>query len=452
MLTKKLLVLLPFCFATLLSIQADDLLTRKPGEPFTGSLDSRPFFLRHGSTGTLSKDDKLEVSSSRPRGDSAAVYAKAAPAIVFLASDSGHGTGFFISNDGWIITNHHVVDGCRYIHGQGNTMNVIRGRLGTDGWMREPYEAGPAVVYKISERQDLALLKFTGKENLPFVNIGTELPKPGDDCIAIGHPGIGALWSFRTGQVTGLYSSDKQSQVLIQLMSLSASERAEMDFPMHFQTNLDIHPGDSGGPLLDMKGNVIGVTSAFSADGPTSLSLHVHLSELKEFLVNKPTKPLVLAPHATGMEGLETKHQDVDDDGRIDAIVGLLPDNDQILSLALTFAKSSAGKNEIKKVSEKEGTAFVPHFSMYVLPKLTIAFDSDLDGTFDRILRDEDHDAEFDTIFRLSGSDWTAEKFDSDPFEKSTFQTLEAQKEFTGWQKSLVKLLAVWKEIVRSRK
>lgn len=451
MTTLRLSVLLPFCFATLFTVQADDLFTQKAGEPFAGSLDSRPFFLQHGGTGKFNKEDKLEVSTRQPRGESASVYAKAAPAIVFLASDTGHGTGFLISKDGWIITNYHVVAGCRYVHGQGNTIKVIRGHMGTDGWMKEPYEAGAAVVYKINERQDLALLKLTSKEDLPFVNIGTELPKPGDDCIAIGHPGIGTLWSVRTGQVTGIYSSDKQSQVLIQLMSMTDSQRAKLDFPMHFQTNLDIHPGDSGGPLLDMKGNVIGVTSAFNADGPTSLSLHVHLSELQEFLVSKPSKPLVLAPHTSSIEGLETTQQDVNNDGRIDAVVGRFPQNDQILSIDLSFTATSVGNAEINKISAKDSDGFVPHFSMYVLPKLTIAFDSDLDGTFDRVLCDEDHDAEFDTVFRLSGSDWTAEKFNGDCFGKSDFQAVEAQSVFRAFQESLRKLLIAWKEIVRSQ-
>jgi len=107
-------------------------------------------------------DEQLAATTRRPRGSTSEIYSQVAPAVVLVTTPTGHGTGFFISEDGWILTNAHVVDGATSSRGKRKSVvSVLMGRVGADGWM-EPVDSPPvnATIYRVSQRQDLALLKL----------------------------------------------------------------------------------------------------------------------------------------------------------------------------------------------------------------------------------------------------------------------------------------------------
>ncbi|MGD9769952.1 MAG: Do family serine endopeptidase [Pseudolabrys sp.] len=144
----------------------------------------------------------------------------------------GQGSGFFISADGYAVTNNHVVDKAESVQVTTDDGKIHNAKvIGTD------------------PRTDLALIKVEGG-NFPFVNLSSTAPRIGDWVIAVGNPfGLG-------GTVTaGIVSARGRD--------IGAS--AYDDF---IQIDAPVNKGNSGGPTFDTEGNVIGVNTAiFSPSG-----------------------------------------------------------------------------------------------------------------------------------------------------------------------------------------
>ncbi len=144
------------------------------------------------------------------------------------------GSGFIISKDGYILTNHHVITGASEV-----TIKL------TD---RREFKAK---VIGSDEQYDVALLKIDAK-NLPTVRIGDSSSlKPGQWVVAIGSP-FGLDHSVTAGIVSALGRSTSDDQRYVPFI----------------QTDVPINQGNSGGPLLNTRGEVIGINSQiFSASG-----------------------------------------------------------------------------------------------------------------------------------------------------------------------------------------
>ena len=145
------------------------------------------------------------------------------------------GTGFLISADGYVLTNHHVVEGADAIVVRLGDRNELKARLvGSD------------------PLSDIALLKVEGK-NLPVLRIGDSRGlKPGQWVVAIGSP-FGFDHSVTAGVVSG-----------VGRRSLDPSQQ----YVPFIQTDVAINRGNSGGPLLNTRGEVVGVNSQiFSNSG-----------------------------------------------------------------------------------------------------------------------------------------------------------------------------------------
>lgn len=144
------------------------------------------------------------------------------------------GSGFIIDETGYIVTNHHVIE----------SADEIFIKLGTN-------EELPAKLIGSDQRTDLALLKVDSKTPLPFVKFGDSTKsRVGDWVIAIGNPfGLGGTVT------TGIISSKGRD----------ISDGFVDDF---IQTDTAINSGNSGGPMFNMDGQVIGVnTSIYSPSG-----------------------------------------------------------------------------------------------------------------------------------------------------------------------------------------
>ena len=143
---------------------------------------------------------------------------------------TGVGSGVVFDSNGWILTNHHVVEGAEKL-----TVRLRDGRT------------FPATVYGIDTLTDLAIVKVDAT-GLPTASLGTSATlKPGQAVIAIGNPLGEYTNSVTTGVVSGLNRS------------IGVSGGALDDL---IQTDAAINPGNSGGPLLDLAGNVIGINTA----------------------------------------------------------------------------------------------------------------------------------------------------------------------------------------------
>jgi serine protease Do len=146
---------------------------------------------------------------------------------------TGEGSGFFISADGYAVTNNHVVD-----HAQSVQVTTDDGTVYT------------AKVVGTDPKTDLALIKVDGKKDLPFVKFSDQKPRIGDWVVAVGNPfGLG-------GTVTA------------GIVSASGRDIGNGPYDDFIQIDAPINKGNSGGPAFDMNGNVIGVNTAiFSPSG-----------------------------------------------------------------------------------------------------------------------------------------------------------------------------------------
>lgn len=154
------------------------------------------------------------------------------------AESQSSGSGMIISKDGYVLTNNHVVEGAEKL-----TVMTTSG---------EEYDA---TVIGADEVNDVALLKIEGDEDFPTVSIGdSDQIEVGEQVCAIGNP-LGELTNTLTvGYVSALDREISES---------STGTTINM-----FQTDCAINSGNSGGPIFDMNGNVVGITTAkYSSSG-----------------------------------------------------------------------------------------------------------------------------------------------------------------------------------------
>ena len=173
-------------------------------------------------------------------GTAKQVYDGAKDAVAYISASSqqgqGTGSGFVVSSDGLIVTNQHVVDGA----------TQVAVKVGTDGRQL------PAEILGIDASEDLALLKVDA-ENLPTLELGdSDSVEVGDDTYAIGNP-YGLDHTLTTGVVSALNRD------------LEAPNGATISGAI--QTDAALNPGNSGGPLLDGDGKVIGVNAQIATGG-----------------------------------------------------------------------------------------------------------------------------------------------------------------------------------------
>jgi len=141
----------------------------------------------------------------------------------------GLGSGFFISKDGYVLTNNHVIDGADEI-----TVRTIDRREFV------------AKVVGTDPRSDLALLKVDGK-NLPYLKFSdSSRLKAGEWVLAIGSP-FGMDFSA--------------SQGIVSAIGRSIQDGSSGNYVPFIQTDVAINPGNSGGPLFNLEGEVVGINS-----------------------------------------------------------------------------------------------------------------------------------------------------------------------------------------------
>ena len=159
----------------------------------------------------------------------AQVYAMNQKSVVLIQTDVATGSGFVLSEDGYVVTNYHVV-------ADGKEINVVL-------WNSAVHKA---TLVGQDENNDIALLKMSGS-GFQAVTLGSsDALIVGDQVAAIGNP-LGEL----TSTLTVGYVSAKERDVSTESATISM-----------LQTDCAINSGNSGGPLFNMKGEVVGITSA----------------------------------------------------------------------------------------------------------------------------------------------------------------------------------------------
>jgi putative serine protease PepD len=187
--------------------------------------------------------ESTQLGSTTPVGrapESIAGIAQAAlPSVVSISTATGTGSGFIITDDGFIITNNHVIADSR---GQGVQVALQDGR------------SVQAELIGTSPAYDLAVLDVDLTGLTPLALGDSDEVVVGDPVVAVGSP-LGL-----DGTVTsGIVSATNRP--------VTAGGQGETSFISAIQTDAAINPGNSGGPLLDAQGRVIGVNSSIAALG-----------------------------------------------------------------------------------------------------------------------------------------------------------------------------------------
>jgi len=198
-------------------------------------------------------------------------------ATVYIGHESGFGAGFIINKDGTILTNWHVIVGAKEIKvwllPKDPTKKEVEDLLSF-----QPFYIGK--VIHMNKKKDLALVKIEDvPNNLKVIKLGNyKNIKNLEDLIgktahAIGHP-EGYTWSF---------NSDPVNQIRVDHKWTIKKVRHNATVIQH---QIPISPGNSGGPLIDNFGRLIGINTYYSFEGQ-NLNFAVAISDIIEFLEAK---------------------------------------------------------------------------------------------------------------------------------------------------------------------
>lgn len=184
---------------------------------------------------------------------------KVSEAVVKISSPGGSGSGFFINEDGFLITNYHVIE-------KETRIEVTVFQKAKNGFETKKFKK--VKIEAINPFVDLALLKIEdfGDTKPSFVYLGDiEDIKTGEEVFAIGNP-LGLERTVTNGVI-------------------STKNRA-FEGLLYIQTNADINPGNSGGPLFNLAGEVIGVTNmGYIFRG--GLGFAIPVNYVKHFIENR---------------------------------------------------------------------------------------------------------------------------------------------------------------------
>lgn len=197
-----------------------------------------------------------------------------------VQSEGGEGSGIIISSDGYILTNHHVIEGAlndktRSIRSDAKIQVFLPNKID------KPYSA---TVKGYDSKTDLAVLKIS-ETNLPVIEFGnSDSIKVGEPAIAIGNPGgLEYMGSLTYGVISGLNRT----------VQLDGGKRIRL-----VQTDAAINPGNSGGALVNIKGQLIGVnTVKMVATGFEGLGFAIPVNEAKRIADELMTKTYIAKPY-----------------------------------------------------------------------------------------------------------------------------------------------------------
>jgi S1-C subfamily serine protease len=173
------------------------------------------------------------------------------------------GSGFFVSDDGYFITNHHVATG--EPKKPVDPSLSFRVRLSrTDGRKGEEF---PATLIAVGEKCDIALMKveFPDKRKVPFLKIAQENPPPASKALVLGYPATG---------------DGEHSLQVVDGTVKSIHPESEH----HVWFDLSTTHGNSGGPIVDAEGNVIGILTAGQRVYDINYVYGVGPHQIKEFI------------------------------------------------------------------------------------------------------------------------------------------------------------------------
>jgi len=211
-------------------------------------------------------NSKAEMRPELPVED---VVQQSKPSVVLLRRPDGHGSGFFITETGVIVTNAHVAEGQQTLIAEMSTGEKL-----------------VAEVVYVDPEKDVALVKVggIGFPHLPLANLATV--QQGQTVVALGNPGLGLPFSATRGIVSAVGQSDGNGK------------------GTWIQTDAAINPGNSGGPLLNSHAEVVGInTQKVLEKGFQGIGFALSSNDLIEVLHR--FYPIVTAPNSSPSQSID---------------------------------------------------------------------------------------------------------------------------------------------------
>lgn len=204
-------------------------------------------------------------------------FEKVAPAVVIVSANGvtdysgiipkqvdGMGSGFIINEEGYILTNYHVIEGAKEV--------IVTLSDGRDV---------KAKVVNYDQNQDIAMLKLTDDSiKVPaIVELGnSDALKPGEEVLAIGTP---LSKDFNQTVTGGLVSAVNRA--------VETSTGVKLNL---IQTDAAINPGNSGGPLINTKGEVVGINTLKMSGEAEGIGFSIPINEVKD-RIDSLSKPIL---------------------------------------------------------------------------------------------------------------------------------------------------------------
>jgi S1-C subfamily serine protease len=270
----------------------------------------------------------------KQQGTKETSYDASAPATVLITTPWGHGSGVLVDPSGQVLTNYHVV-------AAGETAELGIEAEVTLVELREDGSASPGKRYraqalKVDVQRDLALLQLVdAPSDLPIAPLASTDPRPGRRVVAMGHAGVGFGWAVKHCSINAIGTLESRASAMVTLRSdrYTEEERKQLEKVVatasknagrQIQSDCAILPGDSGGPLIDEETHeLVGINLAINtatqdATSLGSVAFHIHVTELRDFLKDTPTKPSPFVPDPWETGGFEAALDDTDGNGEYD--------------------------------------------------------------------------------------------------------------------------------------
>lgn len=203
------------------------------------------------------------------------------------------GSGVIVDRNGYVITSYHVVEGA-------STIDIL---------FADRKQRTRGTIVGMDRKTDLALLKITPQPGMVPLDFGdSDRLRVGDIVLAIGNP-----FGFAHTVTSGIISA--KGRVI-----------GTGPYDSFLQTDAPVNPGNSGGPLIDIRGRVIGINTAVSADGP-GISFAIPINLVREVIDDLKKHGKVIRPWL-GIVGRNIISQDeVGDDYDPTGVYGVLVEN-----------------------------------------------------------------------------------------------------------------------------
>ena len=190
------------------------------------------------------------------------IYQETSPAVVLVTGANpgsrfrSIGTGSIIRKDGLVITNAHVILNLEHNKPYRNLWVYLKPKRLTGDFKKDTALRYRADLIAYSKVRDLAILKISKagsfQDMSPLSFADSDHTRIGEKVVAIGHPEQGGFWSLTTGTIS------------TQIQNFQDIRGKHV-----FQTETSINKGNSGGPLIDRTGQIVGINSNLARKGKT---------------------------------------------------------------------------------------------------------------------------------------------------------------------------------------